>query len=100
MQNGYKILWTDLALAELETTIIYLEEYWTERELRNLAAALDQTLMLISSNPFLFQVSDIKKDIRRVVIVTFNTLYYKINGDTVEVLSFFSNRKNPKKRKL
>ena len=40
MKNGYKILWTDNALNELEKTIEYLETNWTEKELRNLAINL------------------------------------------------------------
>ena len=62
MKNGYKILWTDLAIKELEKTIEYLEENWTEKELRNFFEKLEETLSLISQNQNLFQVSDIKKD--------------------------------------
>ena len=100
MTNGYKILWTDFALSELENTIEYLEENWTERELRNLALEIEETLSLISHNPNLFQTSDVKKDIRRVVIAKHNTLYYRVKNNTIEILSFFSNRQSPKKRKL
>ena len=100
MKNGYKILWTDNALKELENTIEYLEENWTERELQNLAFNLEEILALISKNPNLFQSSDIKKEIRRVVILTHNTLYYRIKNEQIEILSFFSNRQSPKKRKL
>ena len=100
MANGYKILWTDFALSELEKTIEYLEENWTERELRNLAIEIEETLNLLSHNPNLFQKSDIKKEIRRVVVAKHNTLYYRINNNSIEIISFFSNRQNPKKRKL
>ena len=34
MKNGYKILWTDHAISELKGTIAYLENHWTEKELR------------------------------------------------------------------
>lgn len=54
MKNGYKILWTDNALNELEKTIEYLEANWTEKELRKLAINLEKTLNLISQNPFIF----------------------------------------------
>jgi plasmid stabilization system protein ParE len=37
MTNGYKIFWTEFALSELEKTITYLEENWTEKELMNMA---------------------------------------------------------------
>jgi len=32
MKNGYRILWTDFALIELERKIKYIEEQWTEKE--------------------------------------------------------------------
>jgi plasmid stabilization system protein ParE len=100
MKNGYKILWTNHALKELEDTISYLEEKWTDKELQNLAIKMEETLLLISHNPNLFQVSEVKKDIRRVVILTYNTLYYRVKNNQIEIISFFSNRQNPKKRKL
>ena len=100
MKNGYKIFWTDFALKELEKTIEFLEENWTEKELRNLAENLEEKLALISQNPDLFQASNLKKGIRRVVILTYNTLYYRIANEQIEIISFFSNRQNPKKRKL
>jgi len=100
MKNGYKILWTDLALKELEKTIEYLEENWTEKELRNLAETIEEKLALISQHPNLFQASGYKKEIRRVVILTYNTLYYRVTNEHIEIISFFSNRQSPKKRKL
>lgn len=100
MKSGYKILWTDSALKELERTIDYLIQNWTEKELRNLALKIEETLELISSNPELFPRSEIKKDIRRVVIAKFNTIYYRIKGNNLEIISFFSNRQNPKRRKF
>lgn len=100
MKNGYRILWTDFALSQLESTIKYLEENWTEKELINFSNKLENIISLIAQNPYLFQKSDIKKDIRRVVILSKNTLYYRIKEDNVEIISFFSNRQDPKKRKL
>ena len=100
MTNGYKILWTDFALIELEKTIEYLEENWSPRELKNLAQEIEKTLSLLSHNPNLFQASEIKKEIRRVVVAKHNTLYYRVKNDTIEIISFFSNRQSPKKRKL
>jgi hypothetical protein len=32
MKSGFKILWTDFALTELEKTIDYLQENWTEKD--------------------------------------------------------------------
>lgn len=100
MKSGYKILWTDNALKELESTIEYLIKNWTDKEIQNLALRIEETLELISNNPNMFQSSDVKKNIRRVVISKYNTMYYRTKGENIEILSFFSNRQHPKKRKL
>ncbi|RXR30628.1 type II toxin-antitoxin system RelE/ParE family toxin [Flavobacterium piscinae] len=100
MKSGYRILWTDNALLELKKTVNYLEQNWTERELKKLATQLEKTLQLISQNPYLFQASDVKKNVRRAVILSVNSMYYRILENENEILSFFSNRQNPDKRKL
>ena len=100
MKSGYKILWTDHALSELKNTIEYLEENWTKRELKNFSQELDHTIELISKNPELFQNSKKKKNVRRAVVARFNNLYYRLNEDSIEILSFFSNRQDPDKIKI
>ncbi len=100
MKSGYKIEWTDNALAELKATYQYIEDNWTERELRNLSIAIENTLKLISDNPKIFPVSE-RKRIRKVVVRKWNTLYYvEQKNNRVEILSFFSNRQKPNKRRI
>jgi plasmid stabilization system protein ParE len=98
MQSGYKILWTDHALSELNKTIEYLEENWTDKELGHLSWELEHTIELISKNPEIFQVS--KRNTRRAIVAKYNSLYYRINNDSIEIISFFSNRQDPDKIKL
>lgn len=100
MKGGYKILWTDHALYELRETIEHLEEKWTEKELAHFSQKLDHTLELISKNPELFQSSRHKKSIRKAVVARFNTLYYRLNEESIEIISLFSNRQDPNKRKI
>ncbi|MER3373603.1 MAG: type II toxin-antitoxin system RelE/ParE family toxin [Allomuricauda sp.] len=95
MKSGYKILWSDHALSELKETIEYLEEKWSDKEIKNFARELDHTIELISKNPELFQASKNKKAVRRAVILKLNSLYYRKQDDVIEILSFFSNRKKP-----
>ena len=100
MTSGYRIDWTDHALMELAETFEYLEKNWTEREMRNLSNEIERTLSLISKNPELFQKSKINNGVRRAVIMKYNSLYYRKNNDAIEILSFFSNRKDPKELEL
>lgn len=99
MENGYNIYWTPNALRELKETIDYLERKFSEKELNKLALEIEYIVNLILNNPYLFQKSEFI-NIYKVVILRLNTMYYRINGDTIEIISFFSNRKNLKKRKM
>lgn len=100
MGSGYKIRWTEHALFELAEIVDYLEKRWTEKELNRFATELEHTIELISKNPYLFAVSKEKPDVRRAVILKLNSLYYRINGTTVELLSLFLNRKDPNKKRI
>lgn len=100
MKSGYKLFWTPRADRELDEVISYLEENWTDKEIQNLALKLDDVLEIIANNPYVFQVSDLRLDVRRAVVAKYNSLYYRINNDSIEILSFYNNWKNPKKRKL
>ena len=100
MKSGYKILWTNHAISELKETIEYLKTHWTERELRIFSAKLDHTIELISKSPEMFPESFEKKNIRKSVIDKNNTLYYRINQNSIEILSLFSSKKHPSKKKI
>ena len=99
MKNGFKIYWTDSAVYELENAFNYLETYFGEVELKKLASEVEKIQKLIISKPMLFPLSN-TQGVRRVVVKKYNTLYYRIIGDTIEVISFYINRKNPQNRIL
>lgn len=99
MKSGYKIVWTSHALSELTQAFQYIEQHFSDREIKKLSQKIENTTELIAQNPKLFPMSE-KKNVRRAVIMRYNTLYYRIKQNHIEVLSFFSNRQNPKKRKM
>lgn len=100
MENGFRVLWTDHALNELQSTFEYLENNWTEKAIVNLVLKLEHTVELISKNPYMFQEPIDLGGIRQAVVMKHNTMYFRISGETIEVLSFFSNRQNPSSKKL
>lgn len=99
MKSGYKIFWTQHALSELAGTIEYLESYFSDKEIEKLATAIEHTVNLIAQNPNLFSISE-TGGVHKVTILRFNTMYYRLKDGSVEILSFFSNRQNPEKRKF
>lgn len=60
---------------------------------------IESTTKLISQNPNIFPKSELK-DVYKTVILKYNTLYYRVKGDTIEILSFFSNRQSPARKKI
>ncbi len=97
MKSGYRVLWTDHALEELEKAVEYLQLNFSDAEIARLARAIESTLSHITRNPSMYPESATANGIRRAVILRFNTLYYRVNRDEkqVEILSFFSNRQDP-----
>ena len=99
MEKGFEILWTDLALEELSETVEYLEREFSQKEIDNLGDEIERICSIISQNPNIFPHSDRLKT-RKAVILKFNTLYYRIMNDKIEIVSFFLNRQSPDKMKL
>jgi plasmid stabilization system protein ParE len=97
MRSGYRILWTDHALQELDKAVEYLQLNFTDAEIARLAKAIESTLSHITRNPLMYPQSAEASGIRRAVVLRFNTLYYRVNRDEnqIELLSFFSNRQGP-----
>ncbi|WP_159478091.1 type II toxin-antitoxin system RelE/ParE family toxin [Chryseobacterium sp. 18068] len=99
MKSGYNISWTPNALSELEETIKYLQKNFSDKEITKLARKIESFSEIISQNPYIFTKSE-QTNIHKAIILTFNTAYYRIKDNNVEILSFFSNRQSPVKRKI
>ena len=99
MEKGFEILWTDLALEELSETVEYLKREFSQKEIDILGDEIERISSITSQNPNIFPNSDRLKT-RKAVILKFNTLYYRIMNDKIEIVSFFSNRQSPDKMKL
>ncbi|MCF8361321.1 MAG: type II toxin-antitoxin system RelE/ParE family toxin [Prolixibacteraceae bacterium] len=50
MKNTYKLIWSDEALNNLNGIIKYLENRWSQKEIKRFAQLLDKQLNLIKSN--------------------------------------------------
>ncbi|HCA58572.1 MAG TPA: hypothetical protein DEP46_11370 [Blastocatellia bacterium] len=54
MRSGYRILWTDHALDELERTIEYLQLNFSDAEISRLAKAIESTIRNVANNPLMY----------------------------------------------
>jgi len=100
MESTYKLIWSDNALRNLKSIISYLEDVWTEKEIRKFVQLFNRQLSLIQTNPYLFSLSQKSINLRKAVLSKQISVYYQIETDHVRLISLFHNRQNPNKIKL
>ena len=95
------IKWSDEAKKTFDDNIQYLIKEWGEREVRNFIKATNLKIQNIELNPKFYKRSDKNPSIRKSGINKSITLFYKYFPVKKEVilLTFWNNRKNPKKLK-
>lgn len=96
MKGGFKIIWSQNAKEEFEDAVKYLESFFSEKEVTNLLKETNRISKLISDQPTLYPSSE-TNEMRKAVVLKYNTLYYKIIENNVFIVSFFSNRQSPEK---
>jgi plasmid stabilization system protein ParE len=93
---SYQVRFSTRAYAEYEEILDYVVENFG----LDLAAKVDmhfeEVIDKISMTPNLYPYSDKNKNLRRCVISPQTSLYYRFNGECVELASFRGNRMNPK----
>jgi len=94
-----KVNITARAKQEYFAIIKHLSEKWTAREIDKFVLKFEKAIGHLKSNPATFLIA--KKNIHKYVIDKHNTIFYLIKEDaTVDVLSIWAGKKNPKKLKL
>lgn len=92
MQSGYKVIWTERAANDLKGIFAYLEKEWREKEIKNFALELNQSIIIISQNPNIFPHTKQSKNLRKCTLTKHNNIYYKIKNDTVAILTILDTR--------
>lgn len=97
MDSKLELRWAAEAEKNLEDIIEYLENRWTEREIRSFQVKLRVLLNQISKTPKLFPSSPTRPHLRRAVLSKQTTVVYTFDDKTVYILRLFANRMNPSK---
>lgn len=93
-----KIRWTKEAKNTYNDVLSYLKENWTDKEIAKFVSKTSSVLIAISYQPYLFKESNHKK-VRKAVINKQNSLFYLVRDTEIYLLSFWDNRRDPKKNK-
>ncbi|WP_363152667.1 type II toxin-antitoxin system RelE/ParE family toxin [uncultured Mucilaginibacter sp.] len=73
------MIWTTKAVKGFENIINYLEENWTEREIKNFIKETEEVLALLKEHPEMFQKSVKHKTLHRGLLNRLTILTYRIN---------------------
>lgn len=99
MKNIYSVIWSEEAAENLSKILLYLEENWTEKEIRKFASKLEKLISIIESQHDSFPKAA-KVDVRKAVLTRQVTLYYNVRIDVIRIITLFDSRQNPEKLKL
>ena len=94
-----KARWTPEAEKTFNAIIEYLENKWTDIEVRSFVQKSQKVIGQIEKNPYQFKSSSFN-EIRIAFITKHNSLIYGVNEQDgiIELYSFWDNRKDPQKR--
>ena len=93
---SYPVRYSTRAYTEYEDILDYISGKFGIMIAAKVDTYFEEVVNQISINPFLYPCSDKKKNIRRCVINYQTTLYYRFSGEYVELVSYRSNKMNPK----
>jgi plasmid stabilization system protein ParE len=97
MAEMRRIEWSLEARSNLDNIITYLENEWTEKEVRNFSERLEKQLSLLLQTPEVYKKSLRKEGLRECQVTNHNTLFYTYDDEKLYIVTIFDNRQDPQK---
>ncbi|MCB0497107.1 MAG: type II toxin-antitoxin system RelE/ParE family toxin [Cyclobacteriaceae bacterium] len=92
-----EVIWSSRANTELKEVLeFYTERNGTTKYSLKLLNEINDLLTTLSESEFIGRLTENKKT--RVVVMKVYLIFYEINGDHIEILSFWDNRQDTKRR--
>jgi plasmid stabilization system protein ParE len=92
---AFPIRYSTRAYIEYEQILEYVSTKFGIEKAMKVDQYFEEVIDQISLNPYMFPLSDKKKDVRRCVISEQTTLYYRFTKEYIELISFRGNKMNP-----
>lgn len=91
---NYKIIWSPECEEDYTNIISYINDVWGVNAALNFMEKTERALEHLEQNPLMFAAVN-HQQIRRIVINKATSLYYYVSADTIELLYFWNNKRNP-----
>ncbi len=95
-----QVIWSPHSENDFSGILEYLQKNWDNMVLINFIDIVDELINQISLNPKQFPIIQKQKKIRKCVITKHNSMYYRENKGSVDILRIFDNRQDPGKLKF
>lgn len=94
-----EIIWSELAQAELQNTLaFYLEITGSSNYSLKLLSEVEDLLNTLRQNELLGRLT--KNKFTRTIPMKYYSIFYDLNGERIEIVSFWDNRQNPLRSKV
>ena len=91
---AFKISWSETALEDYNRIVIYLISNWSISIASDFEDIVNKKLENLSQRPYLGIRSQKNSSIRSILFTPHNRLYYRITGQTIELLTIIDTRQN------
>jgi plasmid stabilization system protein ParE len=95
-----EIIWLPEAEKTFNANIEYLSEKWTVQVINDFLDRVDEAIVHIVENPYMYASHNNREDIRKCPLTKQTTLYFKIKEQGIDLLTFWNNYQDPDKLDL
>lgn len=100
MASHRHVKWSSAAKVDIGNISDYIMLEWGKSVLTRFLVKLDRIIYQISINPKQYPEINTELKIRKCVVTKQNTLFYKIKGETIEIVRIYDTRQDPGKLKI
>lgn len=75
----------------------YLAAEWSQQVMDNFFEALKMKLETLSHQPYIGKPSNRKTNTRSILITKHNRVFYRVDGDEIQIVNMFDTRIHPRK---
>lgn len=93
--KDYKVFLSPLAIFKLDNILAFIEVEWGKNAKNKFLDKLNKSVEQLSKFPQSYPQSQIKKTVRKSVITSQTSLYYRVRNDAVEIITVIDNRQDP-----
>jgi plasmid stabilization system protein ParE len=94
---AYKVIYKKRFSNKLLKLLQYLTKHWGQRVAIEFLSKIDSRIDTLKQQPFVGKPSEIKPEVRSILITKHNRLYYKFSNSKIIVINMYDTRKNPVK---